>query len=98
MVCTKQGTGISDVIGNNREVINTYTDYQLFELLINWMGHARLNVERLNSFLQLFFHEHAKLLTDSLDHNKGVVVTANIQVWNSLAHTNVFLEQKSLTF
>ena len=62
------------------------------------MGHVSLNDVPLNSLLHLFFCEHAKLLADSLDHHKGVVVTTNIQVWHSLAHTEIFLEQKSLTF
>ena len=97
-VWTKQGTGISDVDGNNRAVIKTFTAYQLFELIIGWMGHARLHVALLNILLHLFLREHAKLLTDNLNHNKGVVVTMNIQVCHSLAHTKIFLEKMSLTF
>ena len=62
------------------------------------MGHARLHVARLNSLLHLFLCEHAKLLVDCLDHHKGVVVTTNIQVWNSLSHSDIFLEQNSRTF
>ena len=97
-VWTKQGTSIIYVTGNNREVIKTFTAYQLFEHLIGWMGHARLHVARLNILLHLFLREHARLLTGSLDHKKGVVVTKHIQVWNYLAHTKIFLEHKSLTF
>ena len=61
------------------------------------MDNARLNVARLNSLLHLFLRECAKLILDSLNHHKDVVVTTNIQVWNSHAHTDIFLEQNILT-
>ena len=69
-VWTKQGTVISDVTGNNRAVIKTFTAYQLFELLIGCMGHVCFHVAQLNSLIHFFLCEHAKLLTDSLDHIK----------------------------
>ena len=95
---TKQGMVISDVTGNNRTVIKAFTVYHWFEILIGWMGHARLHVAQLNSLLKLFLREHDKLLTDSLDHHKYVVATTNIWVLYSLAHTDIFLERNSLTF
>ena len=93
-----QGTGISEFTRNNRTVIKTFTAYELFELLIGWMGHVRLNVVQINRLLHFFLCEHAKLLADSLDHHKGVVVATNIQVWHSLPYTDIFLKKESLTF
>ena len=62
------------------------------------MGHACLHFALLNSLIHLFLCEHSKLLADSLDHHKGVVVTMNMQVWHSLEHTGIFLEHKSHNF
>ena len=43
-IWAKDSTGISDPIGNNREIIKAFPDYHLFELLISRMIHTSLHI------------------------------------------------------
>ena len=62
------------------------------------MGHARMHGIRRKCFLHLFLSEQAKLFTNSLDYCECIMVVTNIQVRHSLARTDIFLKQKSLSF